>query len=89
MMHLLIGGFWMYCRLGYGTGTAFWLQDCQSMVTAAIKAGFTHLDGMPLPMFHDRSALSSVVPISSDVILMIVPLFFLPSPIGFRCPDVR
>ncbi|EIM90325.1 Aldo/keto reductase [Stereum hirsutum FP-91666 SS1] len=33
--------------LGYGTGTALYQKDkeCERMVTAAIKAGFTHLDG--------------------------------------------
>jgi diketogulonate reductase-like aldo/keto reductase len=31
--------------LGFGTGTAHFNKDAQELVTAAIKAGFTHLDG--------------------------------------------
>jgi len=31
--------------LGFGTGTAHFKKDAQELVTAAIKAGFTHLDG--------------------------------------------
>lgn len=31
--------------LAFGTGTAFYGQDAASMVTAAIKAGLTHIDG--------------------------------------------
>ncbi|THH03573.1 hypothetical protein EW146_g10397, partial [Bondarzewia mesenterica] len=31
--------------LGFGTGTALYRKDATDMVAAAIKAGFTHLDG--------------------------------------------
>lgn len=33
------------CRLGFGTGTALYGKDTENMIVAAIKAGFTHLDG--------------------------------------------
>ena len=31
--------------LGFGTGTAHYTKDAQDLVTSAINAGFTHLDG--------------------------------------------
>jgi len=34
--------------LAFGTGTALYQKDVQEMVTAAINAGFTHLDGAQL-----------------------------------------
>lgn len=34
--------------LAFGTGTALYQKDAQEMVTAAINAGFTHLDGAQL-----------------------------------------
>ena len=45
--------------VGFGTGTAFYQQDCTVAVARAINAGFTHLDGAQ--MYHNEHNMGTAI----------------------------
>ncbi|TFY82213.1 hypothetical protein EWM64_g1799 [Hericium alpestre] len=47
--------------LGFGTGTALYKKDAERMVAAAIKAGFTHLDGAQVYQNEDSLGAGIIV----------------------------